>query len=98
MNVENMKQIIELLTSLGIQGKEAFITYLIFTHGLNTLLGAACIALVGFVAHRLIRQFSNESKLQHIRDTLGVGCRGAYTDHEHADVITRITKLMGYAK
>lgn len=44
MNIEEIKMITEMIVSLGAQGKEAFIIWLVATHGLTLL---ECIMAVG---------------------------------------------------
>lgn len=54
MNIEEIKTITDMIVSLGAQGKEAFIIWLVATHGLTLL---ECIMAVGVLIYTVKKIF-----------------------------------------
>jgi hypothetical protein len=95
MNAETLKQIIDLLATLGVQGKEAFVWYLMVDKVLPALLWFGVAVGLFFVAQQIIRACNNDDKkLREIRDTLRVGAPGFYSEEEHRAVVRRIRELL----
>jgi hypothetical protein len=96
MDAATLKQMLEVFAQIGEGSKEAFIWWLVFTHGLSALLWATLFPAVLFVVYRVISKAINtdEFKLRSIRDKIGVGSPGHYTGEEHEAVLRKIDELM----
>lgn len=93
MNTEQLRMIIDLLTSLGVQGKDTFIWYIVFTEGLRYLTYFAWIGIVLFLVQRGYSLVSIHKDLQEIRDTLNIGYPGTYSHNEHKEVIRKLKSM-----
>ena len=79
--MEELKVIVELISQLGEQGKEAFIWWVVMDKGS----GLVCLfVLIGFLVYltSLINKFvSSQNKLMELRDLMEVGS-GCWADFE----------------
>ena len=95
MSNEQLQMIINLINSLGVQGKEAFIVYLLFHYlvapitWIFTMFGI--YKLVQFISGR----FQDVQTLEQLRDILLPGERGWVTDGARRRMYDKINKLLG---
>jgi hypothetical protein len=79
MEIEQLKMVIELIQQLGVQGKEAFIWWLVLDKVLPVLGWLLTLVAFGYTALKIIGLVSGkEAQLRSIRDALGVGCSGYF--------------------
>ncbi len=106
MNIEELKLILNAISSLGEQGKEAFLWYMAANTIPSFLLWAGFIGLLFFVAKQVFKMVAVFSEVDSIdgqfrkwRDELSVGfCGGVLTKEEKALVIVRISELIASSK
>lgn len=94
MSTEEIKLITDLLSSLGANGKEAFIWWLLINYLAHYVTILLSIGVAGFVVIHVVAKFNNEPRLKDIRDLLRVGDSWRYTDIEHKAVLRKIAELM----
>jgi len=96
VEIEQLKMVIELIQQLGVQGKEAFIWWLVLDKVLPVLAWLLTLVTVGFTVIKVIRMVSGEEdRLRSIRDALRVGSSGCFTDYEYREIMRKIDDLMG---
>lgn len=99
MDIEQLKLVVEAISQLGIQGKEAFIWWLLFDKMLPVICWLTTLVFVGVCIFKLVRLLhGNEGKLMDIRDMLEVGSPGFFTEEEFGSVVREIRRLQEIAK
>lgn len=93
MNPENLKMVTDAIVSLGVNGKDAFIWWVILKEGLPVLGWLLTFAGLLWIIPKLVSQFRDQT-LENIRDLLGVGSRGEITDQEKRDVMEELGKML----
>lgn len=85
MNIEELKLILNMLTTLGTEGKEAFIWWLVFDNVPGFILCLGVIALGFYLVKKCIGlavQGDYHEFLTETRDILKIGSPGALTNSE----------------
>lgn len=99
MDIEQLKLVVEAISQLGIQGKEAFIWWLLFDKLLPVICWLTSLVIVGVGILKLVRIFSgNEQKLEALRDMLEVGSPGILTEEEFDSIVRKIRWLQEIAR
>jgi hypothetical protein len=73
MNIEELKLVLETIATLGAQGKEAFIWWVVLDKIPFFVLWAAFIGLLFFITKSVKKYNSDEQFLTSLRDILGYG-------------------------
>ena len=71
--MEELKVIVELISQLGEQGKEAFIWWVVMDKGSGLVCLLVWIGFLTYIASLINRGFSALVKLTELRDLMGVG-------------------------
>ena len=72
MNIEQLKMVIDLLQSVGLEGKELFIWWMALTKGISAVFGLMWTAIAVFFISKSFRLIAEQSKLDQLRDAAGV--------------------------
>ena len=72
MNIEQLKMVIDLLQSVGLEGKELFIWWMALTKGITAMFGLIWTAIAVFFISKFFRFISEQTKLDQLRDAAGV--------------------------
>ena len=95
MEIEQLKMVIELISQLGVHGKEAFIWWLVLDKVLPVIGWGITLVAFSYTILKVIKEVSgHENHLQSIRDVLGVGCPGKFMPSEYHDVMRKIRQLL----
>lgn len=96
--MEELKLVIEALTGLGAQAKEAFIWWMVFDKLLPSLVGLFAIGSLSLVVHKAISVMSGQSDtdqfLKWARDELRTGVAGPLSDGERHRTISELRRLV----
>ncbi len=93
--MEELKVIVNLIQQLGVEGKEAFIWWLLMDKGLSFVLSIV-VTLIGFSSlTKIVLHLFGVRYLQDLRDLMGVGSPGNITIGEINEMISWITKHKG---
>jgi len=103
MNIEEIKLITDMLTTIGATGKEAFIWFLIMKYGISAALWLVLFPTTMYtlykIAHMVIGEDFREARLQTIRDlVLPNRHSGPMVSSEYTAVIAEINRLKNEAK
>ena len=93
MDTEQLRLIIDVLSTLGDNGKSAFIWWLVLDKGLPVF--AWLVVFFGVLAFFLkaLRLLNNIDRFKELRDVLGVGSPGAMLEHEVTETLKRAIAL-----
>lgn len=97
MNAEELKLIVDTITALGVQGKEAFIWWLVAKYLVNAVFGMGMFLIGGITVWKVVKLLiganHEQQMLREIRSIVSAGAYGAYDLHDHGVVIQRIREL-----
>ena len=97
MNIEQLKMVIDLLQSVGLEGKELFIWWMALAKGIPTVFGLIWSAIAVFFISKFFRFISEQSqlrdpeqsKLDQLRDAAGVSICFSSNELEKAKKVLR---------
>lgn len=101
MNIEELKLILEAVSQLGAQGKEAFIWWLILETVPSFLIWSGIVGAIYYVISTMRRSAlfgATEEFFKDTRDILGIGCGGYLTQHEMTHTQARLRELAKASK
>jgi hypothetical protein len=93
MNTEQLQMIVNAIQTLGIEGKSAFIWWLILDKLPAFIVWISFISILGYLLSKLINVLFNESNFGKVRDILNVGTPGTVTPSEVREVFREIQRL-----
>lgn len=77
MNIEEIKIITDMIVSLGAQGKEAFIIWLVMTQGISLIKLLSFFAAIVYCVNRIVRVVFLEDHMREVYKIV-VGCDCGY--------------------
>ena len=101
MNAEELKLITEAITTLGAQGKEAFIWFLVLKYGVMYLLHAVLWPAAMFTVYKVVDKLADKTdtkRLEAIREIMFPNMNGPLVSWEYSRMIKRIAELEAMAK
>ena len=103
MNIEEIKLITDMLTTIGATGKEAFIWFLVMKYGISAALWLVLFPTTMYTLYKIARMIngyeSSETRLQTLRDLVLPGrYSGPVYPSEYNAVIAEINRLKSEAK
>ena len=72
MNIEQLKMVIDLLQSVGLEGKELFIWWMALTKGIIVIFGLIWSVIAALAINRLLKFVPGHTQLDQLRDAAGV--------------------------
>lgn len=91
MTTENIKTVMDMISQLGVNGKEAFVWYLMCAEVLPTMIGATVGLIVLYVAYRLCCGLFTLNYcyafFKRVRDENGIGSDGLLSEREATEVV-----------
>ncbi len=100
MNPEELKLIVETITTLGAQGKEAFIWFLVFKYGISALLWMTLFPAVLYTIYRVGRLMQGQEAdwLRTVRKITHPSICGYIDEGEANAIIAEVVRLKGLDK
>lgn len=98
MNLQELEKVAEIISNMGDQALDGLTYWLIASVGMDLVTSSILVLfLFGLyaVVNKIINSFGDSSKLQQLRDELGVGCPGHLTDSEWKEVLKMIRSFRG---
>lgn len=95
--MEELKLVVEALTGLGAQAKEAFIWWLVFDKLIPPVMFLAFTVTLAWTVLKVIRQASerpSEEFIKWARDELRTGVPGPLTDVERARTVEALRRIV----
>jgi hypothetical protein len=93
MNTDQLQMIVNAIQTLGIEGKSAFIWWLILDKLPSFTVWMFFLSILAYLLSKLINTFSLESNFAKVRDMLNVGSPGAVTWGDVREVFSEIKRL-----
>lgn len=97
MNINELQQIGEIISSMGDQATTGFLYYLIASYTMQLLWASIFIGVLVVIyklVDRLMEQSVIERFFRRIREILGIGSVGCLTGKEMRDIQNKIEKLV----
>ena len=89
MNIEQLKMVIDLLQSVGLEGKELFIWWMALTKGIPAVFGLIWSAIAVFLISKCFRLIAEQTKINQLRDAAGVQIYFSSDELEKAKKVLR---------
>lgn len=94
MDIDQLKLILETVTSLGAEGKSAFIWWLVLDKGIQALIWAGFFTVFYRVAMAALTSIRSVNEFCNFRDRLSIGSPGALTNGEITRTVEVISRLI----
>lgn len=85
--MQELQTIVQLVSQLGGDAKEAFIWWLVIDKALWYALVPVVVAVIGWFVLKVTSANNGYAMLRELRDAAGVGCCGSYTEYEHRQML-----------
>lgn len=95
MNTEQIQLVVNAIQTLGIEGKSAFIWWLVLDKLPGFIVWLVFISVIAFLCSKLLNTLSGESNFAKVRDLLGVGTPGPVCASDAREVFREIKRLKG---
>lgn len=94
MNIEQLQLILNTLQGMGVEGKSAFIWWLVFDKALPVV-GWLCTFLgLMWIAARIIAAVRSHAAMCDLRDEMNIGSPGYLSDGELATVMQKVREML----
>lgn len=94
MDIDQLKLILETVTSLGAEGKSAFIWWLVLDKGIPALIWAGFFTIFYRVAMAALTSIRAVNEFCNFRDRLGTGTHGVLSNAELSRTVEAIARLI----
>ena len=89
MNIEQLKMVIDLLQSVGLEGKELFIWWMALTKGIPAVFGLIWSVIAALTIHRLLQFVPGQKQIDQLMDAAGVAFYFSSDELEKAKKVLR---------
>ena len=98
MSTEQLQMILNAMQGLGLEGKQAFIWWLVLDKALPVVGWLLTLVGILYFSKAVIQHVSAQSYLSRIKDDLRIGCPGVVVEEEAVEVLRRVRQLVEAAK